>query len=265
MPNPQPPAPNTSISIRLFPCLDDNYGFLVHDVATGQTAAVDTPDAGPILAEAAAAGWTISQVWNTHHHHDHIGGNGEVRERTGARLTAPINNRSQIPGADVYVDNGDAFTLGQTPIRVMATPGHTLGHVAYHLPNDGVIFVGDTLFPLGCGRLFEGSPAQMWASLSTIAALPGDTIVYAAHEYTQANAAFCLAMEPENQALVTRAEAVDQAHASGTPTVPTTIADELATNVFLRPQSADIRRRLGMADASDGDVFAELRRRKDAF
>lgn len=254
-----------AVRVRVFPCLQDNYGFLIHDEASGETASVDTPEAGPILKEAEDAGWRITQIWNTHHHHDHIGGNQVVQKHTGARIIAPVINRGDIGGGDHWVGDGDGFALGGTRVDVMATPGHTLGHVAYHLAGDKIAFVGDTLFPLGCGRLFEGSAQEMWDSLSRLAALPVDTVIYAAHEYTAANAKFCLAMEPENEALHARAQAVATAREAGLATVPTTIAQELEHNVFLRPHSAAIRQRLGLVDADNVDVFAELRRRKDSF
>lgn len=255
----------SDLLIRQFPCLSDNYGFLVHDPASGETATIDTPDADRILAEADAAGWRITQIWNTHHHPDHAGGNAAVRAATGARTIAPSYDAHRIPDIDVPVSDGDTVALGRHEARVLFTPGHTLGHVCYHFANDRIAFVGDTLFALGCGRLFEGSPEQMWASLSRLAAWPGETRIYCAHEYTQANAAFALSVDPDNRDLQAYAAAVEAERARGEATVPTTIGAELAANPFLRPADPAIRKRLGLETADDTAVFAEIRRRKDNF
>jgi len=255
----------SDLLIRQFPCLSDNYGFLVHDPESGETATIDTPDADRILAEADAAGWRITQIWNTHHHPDHAGGNAAVRAATGARIIAPSYDAHRIPDIDVPVSDGDTVALGRHEARVLFTPGHTLGHVCYHFANDRIAFVGDTLFALGCGRLFEGSPEQMWASLSRLAAWPEETRIYCAHEYTQANAAFALSVDPDNRDLQAYAAAVEAERARGEPTVPTTIGAELAANPFLRPADPAIRKRLGLEAADDTAVFAEIRRRKDNF
>jgi len=255
----------SDLLIRQFPCLSDNYGFLVHDPESGETATIDTPDADRILAEADAAGWRITQIWNTHHHPDHAGGNAAVRAATGARIIAPSYDAHRIPDIDVPVSDGDTVALGRHEARVLFTPGHTLGHVCYHFANDRIAFVGDTLFALGCGRLFEGSPEQMWASLSRLAAWPEETRIYCAHEYTQANAAFALSVDPDNRDLQAYAAAVEAERARGEPTVPTTIGAELAANPFLRPADPAIRKRLGLEAADDTAVFAEIRRRKDSF
>lgn len=255
----------SDLLIRQFPCLSDNYGFLVHDPASGETATIDTPDADRILAEADAAGWRITQIWNTHHHPDHAGGNAAVRAATGARIVAPSYDAHRIPDIDVPVSDGDTVALGQHEARVLFTPGHTLGHVCYHFADDRIAFVGDTLFALGCGRLFEGSPEQMWASLSRLAAWPEETRIYCAHEYTQANAAFALSVDPDNRDLQAYAAAVEAERARGEATVPTTIGAELTANPFLRPADPAIRKRLGLEAADDTAVFAEIRRRKDNF
>ena len=255
----------SDLPIRQFPCLSDNYGFLVHDPETGETATIDTPDADRILAEADAAGWRITQIWNTHHHFDHAGGNAAVRAATGARIIAPGYDAHRIPDIDVPVSDGDTVALGRHEARVLFTPGHTLGHVCYHFADDRIAFVGDTLFALGCGRLFEGSPEQMWTSLSRLAAWPEETRIYCAHEYTQANAAFALSVDPDNRDLQAYAAAVEAERARGEPTVPTTIGAELAANPFLRPADPAIRKRLGLEAADDATVFAEIRRRKDNF
>lgn len=253
------------IDVRMFPCLKDNYGFLVHDSESGETAAVDTPDGDEILRQAQAAGWTITQIWNTHWHPDHTGGNEAIKAATGATVIGPKGEAGKIPGLDRAVGEGDTVPLGAASAEVLETGGHTLGHIAYHLADDGVAFVGDTLFALGCGRLFEGSPRQMWESLSKLRALPPETRVYCAHEYTQANAAFALTVESGNAALRDYADAVDAARARGEPTVPTTIAKERAANPFLRADEATLQAAIGLQGAAPAEVFAEVRRRKDNF
>lgn len=255
----------SDLLIRQFPCLSDNYGFLVHDPESGETATIDTPEADRILAEADAAGWRITQIWNTHHHFDHAGGNAAVRAATGARIVAPGYDAHRIPDIDVPVSDGDTVSLGRHEARVLFTPGHTLGHVCYHFADDRIAFVGDTLFALGCGRLFEGSPEQMWTSLSRLAAWPEETRIYCAHEYTQANAAFALSVDPDNRDLQAYAAAVQAERARGEATVPTTIGAELAANPFLRPADPAIRKHLGLEAADDTAVFAAIRRRKDNF
>lgn len=255
----------SDLQIRQFPCLSDNYGFLVHDPDSGETATIDTPDAERILAEAEAAGWTITQIWNTHHHFDHAGGNAAIQARTGARITGPIGERDLIPDLDVTVGDGDTVALGSHRARVIETPGHTRGHICYHFAEDGVAFVGDTLFALGCGRLFEGTAKQMWHSLSRLASLSGHTSVYCAHEYTLSNAQFALSVDPENPDLQAYAAEVKTKRARGEPTVPTTISAEKAANPFLRADDPRIRERLHMTQAQPHEVFAEIRARKDRF
>jgi hydroxyacylglutathione hydrolase len=253
------------VQIRMFPCLQDNYGFLVHDPASGETAAIDTPDADTYLAEAKRAGWRITQIWNTHHHGDHAGGNVALKAATGARIVGPGKDSARIPAIDVGAVEGDRIRLGETTARVLETPGHTSGHIIYVFDEDHVAFVGDTMFALGCGRLFEGSPEIMWPSLQKLLALPDDTRVYCAHEYTQSNARFALTMEPGNAALRARAGEIDAARAAGRATVPTSIGLEKATSPFVRPESPEIRERLGLEGASDVEVFGAVRRAKDVF
>ncbi len=254
-----------ALDVRMFPCLQDNYGYLVHDPATGETAAIDTPDTDAYLAQAKAAGWTITQIWNTHHHMDHAGGNEALKAATGARITGPGKDRARIPALDIGVVEGDVVTLGAKSARVLETPGHTTGHIVYVFDEDHIAFVGDTMFALGCGRLFEGTPEIMWPSLSKLLALPDDTTVYCAHEYTQSNARFALTIEPGNPALQKRAKDIDAARAAGRPTVPTSIGLEKATSPFARPQSAEIRSRLQLEGASDTEVFGAVRKAKDVF
>jgi len=237
------------MTVRQFPCLSDNYGFLAHDDATGQTACIDTPDADVILAELKALGWTLTHILNTHWHPDHAGGNARLKAETGALVVAPAEVEKVSP-VDRVVDEGDVVMLGETRLDVLNTGGHTLGHVSYVDAEDQIAFVGDTLFALGCGRLFEGTAEQMWASLSKLAALPDATAVYCAHEYTAANARFALSLE-HGPALTARAEAVFAARERGEPTVPTTIGLEKVTNPFLLAGDAA---RFGAARAAK-DVF----------
>ena len=248
-----------------FPCLSDNYGFLVHDPATGSTASIDTPDAEAIENALAEKGWKLSHILNTHHHYDHAGGNEALQAKWGCTVVGAANDAARIPGIDVQVSEGDQVSVGELSARVLEVPGHTSGHIAYYFDAAGTAFVGDTLFALGCGRLFEGTPAQMWDSLQALMALPDDTVVYCAHEYTQANAVFALSVEPDNAALVARSQEIDELRQGGEPTVPTTIGLEKATNPFLRPMSAEIQRVMGLEGAALVDVFAETRRRKDNF
>ena len=253
----------SELEIHQFPCLADNYGFLIH--AGQQTAAIDTPEVGPIVAALDAKGWRLTHILNTHHHPDHAGGNLALKQRTGCHIIGPSADRDRIPGIDEAVGEGDRFSFGGHAVQVFDVPGHTRGHIAYWFPDDGVAFVGDTLFALGCGRLFEGTPRQMWSSLQKLMVLPAETRVYCAHEYTQANARFALSVEGENPDLVARSRRIDELRAQGLPTVPTTIGEELLTNPFLRPESPILRASLGMEGAETVDVFAETRRRKDHF
>lgn len=247
-----------ALIIQQFPCLSDNYGFLIRDEASGKVACIDTPEAETILREAHTLGWTIDLILNTHWHPDHAGGNAAIREAMGSTIVAPeeVHKTSMI---DRVVAAGDVVMLGETRFTVMDVGGHTLGHIAYHAAADAVLFVGDTLFPMGCGRMFEGTPDQMWASLSRIAALPAETVVYSAHEYTLANARFALSVDQASETLA-RAEAIAEARARGEPTVPTTIGAERATNPFLRAP-------LLVADGARDPVsaFAQIRAAKDVF
>jgi hydroxyacylglutathione hydrolase len=253
------------IEIHMFPCLQDNYGYLLHDSVAAVTAAIDTPDAVAILAALAERSWVLTHILNTHHHSDHAGGNLELKKRTGCRIIGPRADAARIPGIDVQVGDRDSFELGSHRVEVFDTPGHTRGHIVYWLPDDAVAFVGDTLFAMGCGRLFEGTPAQMWSSLQKIARWPESTRLYCAHEYTQANGRFALTVEPGNRALAQRMQEVARARAAGRPTIPTTVALEKATNPFLRAASRDLQRELGLVGASEVEVFAKTRALKDAF
>jgi hydroxyacylglutathione hydrolase len=251
----------TALQIRQFPVLDDNYAFLVHDRESGETAAIDTPDADAILAELDRAGWKLTAIWNTHWHADHAGGNAALKAATGAQIIGPEEVARLGSPPDRIVAGGDQVQLGRHRADVLAVGGHTLGHIAFHFPEAKLAFVGDALFALGCGRMFEGDPAQMWASLQRLAALPEDTAVYCAHEYTVANARFALAVDGENAALQQRAKDISALRAQGLPTLPTRIGLELATNPFLRAPAL----KAGLGLAEDVEAFAELRRRKDHF
>ena len=231
------------------PAFSDNYLWLVHDDASGDTAVVDPGDAAPVLAEAARRDWTISQVWNTHWHPDHTGGNLAIKQATGARISGPAKER--IPGRDVALNEGDTVRLGNRVGRVIEVPGHTLGHIALLFDEERVAFVGDTLFAMGCGRLFEGTPAQMYRSLQRLTALPEDTKLYCAHEYTLSNARFAVHAEPTNAATADRLAGVEELRRAGEITVPTTVAQERETNPFVR--------------ATDEHAFARLRKDKDSF
>jgi len=218
--------------------LSDNYVWLIHDPASGETLAIDPSEAEPVLAAAKERGWTISQIWNTHWHPDHTGGNATIKTATGALVTGPAAEAAKIPTLDATVSEGDIVRLGDHVATVWETPAHTAGHVSFHFADDSAIFVGDTLFAMGCGRLFEGNAAQMFANMRRLAALPDDTLVYGAHEYTLSNGRFAAAAEPGNRAIVERLAAVEAARAAGEATLPTTIALERATNPFLRARSA---------------------------
>jgi hydroxyacylglutathione hydrolase len=251
------------LQIHQFPCLADNYGFLIHDPASGATAAIDTPDAGEILRQADAKGWRLTDIWNTHWHPDHAGGNAAIKAKTGARVTGPAEVERIGQRPDLVVAEGAAVKLGAIEARVIDVGGHTLGHIAYVFDAERVGFVGDALFSLGCGRLFEGTPQQMWTSLRKIAALPNDFTLYCAHEYTEANARFAIHYDPNNRDLQARVEEVKKLRAEGKPTVPMKLGVELRTNPFLRaPQLKDSIKKPA---ATDVEAFADLRKRKDEF
>jgi hydroxyacylglutathione hydrolase len=248
----------SALSIHMFPCLADNYGYLLHDSDSGMTAAVDTPDADEIQAQLKAKGWRLTHILNTHHHADHAGGNLELKRKTGCTIVGPRADSARIPGIDVVL-------VGEHRAAVFDTPGHTRGHIVYHFAEAHAAFVGDTLFALGCGRLFEGTPGQMWGSLAKILRWPDETRIYCAHEYTQSNARFALTVEPQNSALRARADAVAKLRAAGKPTVPSTLGEERATNPFLRAASPELRATIGLPAAADVEVFAKTRALKDAF
>lgn len=239
------------IEVVRIPALSDNYIWLAHDEVSGETIVVDPAQAEPVLAAAKARGWTIDAIWNTHWHPDHTSGNAAIKEATGCTVIAPAAEAAKIPTADRLVAEGDVVMLGDHPATVLEVPAHTAGHIAYHLPDEAIVFVGDTLFAMGCGRLFEGTAEQMFGNMQRLASLPGDTAVYCAHEYTQSNGRYALVAEPDNTALVERMAEVDAMRAQGLPTVPTTIELERATNPFMRAESVG--------------QLAERRAAKDSF
>ena len=239
------------LEIARVPVLSDNYVWVAHEPGSGETAVIDPAVADPVLEAAQARGWRITEIWNTHWHPDHTGGNAAIKAATGCTVTAPAAEAARIPTLDRAVREGDRVSLGPLGAEVIEVPAHTAGHIAYHLPSEDVIFVGDTLFAMGCGRLFEGSAAQMYSNLQRLAQLPPETKVYCAHEYTLSNGRFALTVEPDNRDLVARMAEVEAARASGKATVPTTIALERATNPFMRAASVE--------------QFAERRSGKDSF
>lgn len=254
-----------TLEIVQIPVLQDNYVYLAHDPETGATAVVDPAVSGPVMDELQRRGWTLTHILNTHHHGDHVGGNLELKAATGCVIVGPRADRDRIPGIDVEVGDGDCYRLGNSEAEVFDVPGHTRGHIAYWFANSDALFCGDTLFAMGCGRLFEGTPGQMWTSLSKLARLPDETRIYCAHEYTEANGRFALSVEPDNAALQRRMEDVRALRAAGRPTVPSRLGEEKATNPFLRPHSPELQRNLDMSGADPVAVFAETRALKDAF
>ena len=241
----------SKLEIVRIAALSDNYIWLVHDPDSGETMVVDPAEADPVLAEAERRGWTIDAIWNTHWHPDHTGGNAAIKQATGAPVIAPAAEAAKIPTADLLVVEGDIVQLGKHAATVLETPAHTAGHITYHFADDAVAFTGDTLFAMGCGRLFEGTAAQMYANMQRLAALPPETLVYCAHEYTLSNARYARVAEPGNEAIADRLREVEAMRERGEATVPTTIAQERATNPFMRAQSIE--------------QFAERRASKDVF
>lgn len=253
------------LEILTVACLKDNYAYLLHDEASGRTACIDVPEAAPLLAALKARNWRLSDILLTHHHWDHIDGVADLVAATGAEVWGAKADAHRLPNLDHAFDAPSTFDFSGHTVEVIDTPGHTVGHVAFHIPSAGAVFTADSLMAFGCGRLFEGTPEQMWGALSRLAALPDQTLVYSGHEYTQSNARFALTIEPSNPTLVARADEVDKARAENRPTVPVALSLERETNPFLRAHLPQLKASLGMAEAPDAAVFAHIRARKDAF
>jgi hydroxyacylglutathione hydrolase len=251
--------------IHLFACLKDNYGVLIHDPASGATAAIDAPDAAPVEAALVKTGWRLSDILVTHHHADHTAGIAELKKKHNCRVTAPRNEAAKVPAVDASVGEGDVVKIGSLTGRVLDTPGHTAGHISYWFEQDNVAFVADTLFSVGCGRVIEGNAEMMWNSLVKLRKLPDDTRLYCGHEYTAANVRFALTIEPDNAALRARADEVTSLIGQGKPTIPTTMREEKSYNPFLRADIPAVAAGIGMKDAAPAQVFATIRGRKDRF
>ncbi len=254
-----------ALQIELVPMLSDNYAYLIHDAASGATAILDPSEAQPALAAAQRRGWKISHILDTHHHNDHCGGNLGLKQATGAKVVGPAYDRDRIPGIDIAVDEASGFDFAGRRAEVLFIPGHTRGHIAFHFPAAQAVFCGDTLFSIGCGRMFEGTPAVMWPSLLKLRALPDDTRIYCGHEYTEANCRFALSVDPGNPALQARAAAVKQARAAGLPTIPSTLAAEKAANPFLRADDPALAARFGGPEVPPAEIFGAIRAAKDRF
>ncbi|MFN2100417.1 hydroxyacylglutathione hydrolase [Altererythrobacter sp. MF3-039] len=250
------------LEVHQFPCLSDNYGFLLHDPESGETAAIDTPDGAEYLKQADAKGWKITHIWNTHWHPDHAGGNGAIKDATGCEIVAP-KEVERISPIDNLIAHGDKVKLGEWEAEVVDVSGHTNGHIALHIPKARMAFVGDSVFALGCGRMFEGEPQQFWDSLDRVRQWPQDTTLYCAHEYTQSNAKFALHADPDNVELQLYSDEIDAKRERGEPTVPMQLGRELKTNPFLRADANDLRKRWG--GSNPAETFAALRTAKDNF
>jgi hydroxyacylglutathione hydrolase len=256
-------TPQADAQARLFLCLKDNYGVLLHDAATGSTAAIDAPEAAPVEAALAASGWKLTDILVTHHHGDHTAGIAELKRHHHCRVVAPRREAARIPDVDETVGEGDTVMLGSLSAQVIETPGHTLGQINYFFPAARLLFAGDTLFSIGCGRVIEGTPELMWQSLLKLRALPDDTRIYCGHEYTDANIRFALTIEPDNAALAARAAEVKRQLAAGTPTIPSLMGNEKRANPFLRADVPAVAAAVGMSGKPAAEVFAEVRARKN--
>jgi hydroxyacylglutathione hydrolase len=253
-----------SLQIRLVPCLSDNIGYLAHDPATGATAAIDAPEAAPLLEALKKEGWSLTDILITHHHPDHVQGIPALKAAfPAAKVTGPKGEASKIPALEALVGDGDIVKVGSASAQIIETPGHTAGHIVYYFADDDALFSGDTLFSLGCGRVFETPMGVMYASLMKLAELPEETRVYCGHEYTQSNAKFALSVEPDNAILVERARHVSELRAAGKLTIPSTLQLEMAANPFLRAEIPAVQAGVGMSGADSAIVFAELRERKN--
>ncbi|MXW00696.1 MAG: hydroxyacylglutathione hydrolase [Holophagales bacterium] len=251
------------LEIQTIPVLSDNYSYVLHDTGSGKTAVVDPPETDPIEAALSASGFGIDWIVITHHHMDHIAAVPALKEKYRCQVVGPAADQHRIPGLDLLVREGDRFQLGEAEAQVFDTPGHTTGHITYWFEDDRALFCADTLFALGCGRVFEGTMEQMWESLAKLRALPDDAIVHCGHEYTLSNAHFAVTVDPDNEELMERVAEIEELRRDGKPTVPSNLGVEKRTNPFLRPDDAGIRAQLGMAAATNAEVFGEIRTRKD--
>ena len=254
-----------ALNLLTVPCLKDNFAFLLHDATSGRTALVDAPEAAPVLSALAAQGWQLTDILLTHHHDDHIQAVPEIRAATGARVHGAAADAHRLPPLDHALREGDRVAIGAESAVVIDVPGHTRGHIAFHFPDSALAFTGDSLMAAGCGRLFEGTPAEMWASLSKLAALPPETLICSGHDYLDGNLRFALALEPGNPALISRQGRLSEMRREGRLPMPWTLAEELATNPFLRAPLPQMKAAVGLPQASDTAVFAEIRARKDLF
>ncbi|QQA42075.1 hydroxyacylglutathione hydrolase [Pelagovum pacificum] len=252
------------LELVTIPCRTDNYAFLLHNGASGETALIDAPEAEPVTAELSRRGWELTDLLITHHHGDHVDAVEDLRNG-GVRVIGGRDDEGRLPPLDLAVGEGDTFTVCGEEVHVLDVSGHTVGHIAFHFPASKIVFTADSLMALGCGRLFEGTPAQMWESLQKLRALPPETTVCSGHEYTATNARFAMTIEPRNAALISRVRAVDDARAASQPTVPSTLKEEIETNPFLRADQPDLKAAIDMESAPDVEVFAEIRARKDRF
>ena len=253
------------LELVTLPALSDNYTYLLHDSSSGDTACIDVPEADPILNELKTRGWTLTDIWLTHHHHDHIGGVDDLLEVYDAKVTGAAADRHRLPNLNREVQDGDSFYFGGETVDILDVSGHTVGHIAFVVPQSGFAFTADSLMALGCGRLFEGTASQMWDSLQKLAALDPETLICSGHEYTQSNARFAITIDPDNADLKTRVERISELRSADEPTVPSKLSEELATNPFLRAADPGIQAHLDMIGAEPVEVFAEIRSRKDRF
>lgn len=253
------------VEVVTVPCLSDNYAYLVRDESSGKVALVDAPEVTPIVEALEARGWNLDQIWITHHHGDHTDGVGDLVAKYGAKVVGHAKDRARLPAMDIELNEGDSLELGGSTARVIDVSGHTIGHIAFIMDADKVAFTADSLMALGCGRVFEGTHAMMWESLSKFLTLPDDMQVYSGHNYGVANGKFALSVDPENQALKDRIAGIEAANAAGKPIVPSSMAEERATNPFLRAVSPEVKANVGLEGADDAATFAEVRRRKDSF
>jgi hydroxyacylglutathione hydrolase len=249
--------------IRTFTCLSDNFGYLIHDAATKATASIDAPEAAAVIKALEREGWTLTDILITHHHHDHVGGVPELKQKYGCRVVGPHDKTTKIANVDLRVGNGDVVKVGNLLARVLETPGHTLDHISYVFDNEKALFAADTLFSIGCGRVFEGNHPMMWDSLLKLRALPDDFKLYCGHEYTASNVKFALTVDSDNPALKARAEQVTRLRAENKPTIPVLLGEEKKANVFLRADDPQVAAKLHMKGASAAEVFGELRERKN--